>query len=45
MTGLTEMSITPAEPLSDRAAEFALKLNKFCTMSFTILYSSSNAYS
>ena len=45
MTGLTKMGVTPAKPLSHRAAEFAFKLYKISSMFFTIFNSSTDTYS
>jgi len=41
VTRLTEMSGSPAEPLGNRAAESAFKLNEICAMDVTVLDSCS----
>ena len=39
VTWFTEMGVSPAEPLRDGAAEFALELDEVCTVLRAVLYS------
>jgi len=44
VTRLTEMSVAPAEPLRDRAAEFALELDEVGTVLRAVLDTGPDTY-
>ncbi len=44
MTRLTEMSVAPAEPLRDGAAEFTLELDEVCTVLRAVLDTRSDTH-
>ena len=44
VAGLTEVGVTPAEPLGDRATELALELYKVCAMLRTIDYTCTHTH-